>query len=72
MLYNIALTYEIYYNDIKFLSKTVVLLDSKLYKLVDSLDTLGVPSLKHVKRLVVNGPHRFTNGEPLEGCVEIG
>ena len=50
----------------------VVLLDSKLYKLVDSLDALGVPSLKHVKRLVVNSPHRFTDGEPLEGCVEIG
>ena len=50
----------------------VVLLDSKLYKLVDSLDSLGVPSLKHVKRLVVNGPHRFTDGEALEGSVEIG
>ncbi len=49
----------------------VVLLDSKLYKLVDSLDELGVPSLKHVKRLAVAKPHRFSPGEPLEGNVEI-
>ena len=41
----------------------VVLLDSKLYKLVDSLDALGVPSLKNVKRLVVKGPHCFAAGE---------
>ena len=49
----------------------VVLLDSKLYKLVDSLDALGVPSLKNVRRLAVSKPHRFTDGEPLEGNVEI-
>ena len=50
----------------------VVLLDSKTYKLVDSLDSLGVPSLCHVKRLVVRGPHHFADGEPLSGEVEIG
>ena len=49
----------------------VVLLDGKTYKLVDSLDSLGVPSLKNVKRLVVKGAHRFTDGEPLSGEVEI-
>jgi len=50
----------------------VVLLDSKMYKLVDSLDALGVPSLKNVKRLVVKGAHRFADGEALSGDVEIG
>lgn len=50
----------------------VVLLDAKTYKLVDSLDSLGVPSLKNVKRLVVKGVHRFADGEPLSGEVEIG
>ena len=34
----------------------VVLLDGKLYKLVDSLDSLGVSSLKHVRKLVVTAP----------------
>ena len=50
----------------------VVLLDGKIYKLVDSLDALGVPSLKNVKRLVVKGSHQFADGEPLSGEVEIG
>lgn len=50
----------------------VVSLDSKLYKLVDSLESLGVPSLKHVKRLAVKGKHTFASGEPLSGEVEIG
>lgn len=50
----------------------VVLLDTKLYKQVDSLESLGVPGLKHCHRLVVRGPHRFTPGEPLQGEVEIG
>ncbi len=49
----------------------VVLLDSKTYKLVDSLDTLGVPSLKNVRKLEVNGPHRFADGECLQGEVVI-
>ncbi len=50
----------------------VVLLDSKTYKLVDSLDALGVPSLKNVSKLIVKGPHTFTPGEPLQGEVSIG
>lgn len=50
----------------------VVLLDSKLYKLVDSLDSLGVPSLKHVTKLVVKEAHQFSPGEPLSGNVSIG
>ncbi len=50
----------------------VVALDSKLYKLVDSLEALGVPSLKHVTKLTVKGPHHFADGEPLCGEVCIG
>ncbi len=50
----------------------VVALDSKLYKLVDSLAALGVPSLKHVTKLTVKGEHRFEDGEPLSGEVCIG
>ncbi len=50
----------------------IVDLDSKLYKLVDSLDTLGVPSLKHVSRLTLRGAHQFSAGEPLSGEVSIG
>ncbi len=49
----------------------VVLLDGKLYKLVESLDALGVPSLKHVSKLVVTKSHTFTPGEPLSGEVCI-
>lgn len=49
----------------------VVLLDGKLYKLVESLDSLGVPSLKHVSKLVVTKPHTFAPGEPLSGEVVI-
>ncbi len=49
----------------------VVLLEGKLYKLVDSLDALGVPSLKHVSKLVVTKVHRFAPGEPLCGEVQI-
>ncbi len=50
----------------------VVALDSKLYKLVDSLDALGVPSLKHVTKLTVKGEHHFAAGEALSGEVCIG
>ncbi len=50
----------------------VVSLDSKLYKLVDSLDALGVPSLKHVTKLTVKGEHHFAPGEALCGEVSIG
>ncbi|MBE6435819.1 MAG: UTP--glucose-1-phosphate uridylyltransferase [Akkermansiaceae bacterium] len=49
----------------------IVQLDSKLYKLVDSLDALGVPSLKHVSKLTVTGPHHFADGEPLSGEVSV-
>ena len=50
----------------------IVQLDSKTYKLVDSLDALGVPSLKNVKKLLVNGPHTFAPGEALCGEVQVG
>lgn len=50
----------------------IVSLDSAEYKLVDSLNTLGVPSLKHVKRLTVHGKWSFTPGEALSGEVEVG
>ena len=49
----------------------IVQLDSKLYKLVDSLDALGVPSLKHVTKLTVTGQHHFADGEPLSGEVTV-
>lgn len=49
----------------------VVLLDGKIYKLVESLDSLGVSSLKHVSKLVVTSPHTFAPGEPLSGEVCI-
>lgn len=49
----------------------VVILDPRFYKLVDSLEALGIPSLKHVRRLMVAAPHAFAPGEPLEGEVEI-
>ncbi len=50
----------------------VVALDGKLYKLVDSLESLGVPSLRHVTKLTVKVPHRFAEGEALSGEVCIG
>ncbi len=50
----------------------VVALDGKLYKLVDSLEPLGVPSLKHVTKLTVKVPHHFEDGEALSGEVCIG
>ena len=49
----------------------VVLLDGKLYKLVESLETLGVPSLKNVSKLVVSKAHTFAPGEALSGEVVI-
>lgn len=42
------------------------------YKLVDSLQPLGVPSLKKVRHLTVRGPWSFAPDEPLEGDVEVG
>ena len=49
----------------------VVQLDPTLYKLVDSLESLGVPSLKHVRHLSVHSKHHFSPGEPLNGDVEF-
>lgn len=49
----------------------IVQLDAKLYKLVDSLDSLGVPSLKHVTKLTVTRPHTFAPGEPLSGELTV-
>ena len=49
----------------------IVQLNSKLYKLVDSLEELGVPSLKHVTKLTVTGSHQFAAGEPLSGEVTV-
>lgn len=49
----------------------IVQLNSKLYKLVDSLESLGVPSLKHVTKLTVTGSHQFAAGEPLSGEVTV-
>ena len=49
----------------------IVQLDGKLYKLVDSLDALGVPSLKHVTKLTVAGPYHFEPGAPLSGEVTV-
>ena len=50
----------------------VISLDAKEYKLVDSLESLGVPSLKHVTRLTVHGQWSFAPGEPLSGEVVVG
>lgn len=50
----------------------IVDLDSKLYKLVDSLDSFGVPSLKNVSKLTVRGEHHFAAGEALAGEVKVG
>lgn len=50
----------------------IISLDPQVYKLVDSLDALGVPSLKYVRHLTVTGTHCFTPGEPLQGEVHIG
>lgn len=49
----------------------IVQLNSKLYKLVDSLEALGVPSLKHVTKLTVTGSHQFAAAEPLSGEVTV-
>lgn len=47
----------------------VIDLDPKIYKLVDSLDSLGLPSLLNVKKLVVRGKFRFEPGAALSGDV---
>ena len=50
----------------------IISLDAQVYKLVDALDALGVPSLKHVRHLTIRGEHHFEPGEPLRGDVVIG
>lgn len=49
----------------------VVSLDAR-YKFVDSLDSLGVPSLKNATSLTVKGEHTFQPGEELHGDVVAG
>lgn len=46
-------------------------LDAKLYKMVDSLDELGLPSLVNVDKLTVRGKFRFPEGLPLSGTMEF-
>ena len=48
-----------------------VILLSEGYKLVDSLDALGVPSLIGCQALSVRGPLRFAPGVVLQGQVEV-
>ena len=50
----------------------VIRLNHPSYKMVDSLDTLGVPSLKNVQRLTIDVPWRFKPGTVLRGDVHIG
>lgn len=45
----------------------VVVLDSKLHKLVDSLDKLGEPSLLGVEKLTISGDVRFAPGVKVVG-----
>ena len=41
------------------------------YKLVDSLEGLGVPSLIDAKKLVISGPVRFSDGVKIVGDVSF-
>ncbi len=45
----------------------IIDLDSKLYKLVDSLDSLGLPSLIGVTKLTLRGKFHFADGAILQG-----
>lgn len=47
----------------------IVDLDSKLYKMVDSLDSLGVPSLIGVDKLTLRGRFHFQEGAVLQGTL---
>ena len=47
----------------------VVDLDSKLYKLVDSLDGLGLPSLIGMDKLTLRGRFHFQDGAVLRGTL---
>lgn len=44
-------------------------LDSKLYKLVDSLDSLGLPSLIGLDKLTLRGRFHFQDGAVLQGTL---
>ncbi|MGB2402369.1 MAG: UTP--glucose-1-phosphate uridylyltransferase [Akkermansiaceae bacterium] len=44
---------------------------SEEYKLVDSLEGLGVPSLVEAKKLVISGPVRFSDGVKIVGSVSF-
>jgi UDP-N-acetylglucosamine pyrophosphorylase len=48
-----------------------VIVLSSAYKLVDSLETLGVPSLIGCRSLGVSGPVRFAPGVVIQGDVEV-
>ncbi len=50
----------------------VIRLNHPSYKMVDSLDALGVPSLKNVQHLTVDIPWHFEPGAVLRGDVHIG
>ncbi len=52
-------------------SAPVIRLNHPSYKLADSLDALGVPSLKNVRRLTVDVPWHFEPGAVLSGDVHI-
>ncbi|MBC8126559.1 MAG: UTP--glucose-1-phosphate uridylyltransferase [Gloeobacteraceae cyanobacterium ES-bin-144] len=41
------------------------------YKLVDSIETLGIPSLIQCRSLKIHGPVRFSSGVVIEGDVEF-
>lgn len=47
----------------------IVDLDTKLYKLVDSLDSLGQPSLIGLDKLTLRGRFHFQNGAVLQGTL---
>ncbi len=49
----------------------VISLNHPSYKMVDSLDALGAPSLKHVKHLTIDIPWHFEPGTILRGDVHI-
>lgn len=49
----------------------IVDLDPKLYKLVDSLDALGLPSLIGVDKITIRGPFHFQNGVILQGSLSM-
>lgn len=49
----------------------IVDLDGKLYKMVDSLNTLGLPSLVHADKVTVRGLFRFEPGCILQGDVTL-